>query len=172
MKVIDLFKHRGDSVSSQHSEFMQWMSPALGESIGATSLNRTQNSFASSHGFVIVSHQPAVNEDAPVMPIEKPIEIKPEAQLVLNELISRSVKLFILGDWINVSQERINQFGLVTEDMQWIHTEPSKAETDSPSLKRLSHMVFWPCLFFRDWLTVLIQINLNSQQLNGCEHWS
>ena len=50
MKVIDLFKHRGDSVSSQHSEFMQWMSPALRDYWGDF-LNRTQNS----HFFAWVS---------------------------------------------------------------------------------------------------------------------
>ncbi len=62
-------------------------------------------------------------------------------------LTSRSVKLFILADWINVSQERINQFGLVTEDMQWIHTEPEKAETDSPFKTTIAHG-FLNCLCF------------------------
>ncbi|MEL0607715.1 MaoC family dehydratase [Vibrio atlanticus] len=136
MKVIDLFKHRGDSVSSQHSEFMQWMSPALRDYWGDF-LDRTQNS----HFFAWVRdhHKPAVNEDAPEMPIEQPIVLKQEAQLVFDELNQQIGEVIHTGDWINVSQERINQFGLVTEDMQWIHTEPSKAETDSPFKTTIAH---------------------------------
>ncbi len=38
-----------------------------------------------------------------------------------------------------VDQERINQFGQVTEDMQWIHTDPQKAEVDSPFRTTIAH---------------------------------
>ena len=134
MKVVELFKHRGDSLSSHHSEFMQWMSPTLKE-YWADFRNKTQNSqfFA----WVRDHHQtPAVNEEAP---IEKPIELKPEAQLVYNELVEQVGEVIHTGDWINVSQERINQFGQVTEDMQWIHTDPEKAESDSPFKTTIAH---------------------------------
>lgn len=141
MKVIDLFKHRSDSVSPQHSEFMQWMSPTLREYWGDF-LNRTQNS----HFFAWVRdhHKPAVNEDAPitpveVAPVEKPIELKPEAQAVYDELSAQIGEVIHTGDWIHVGQDRINQFGEVTEDMQWIHTNPEKAESDSPFKTTIAH---------------------------------
>ena len=112
------------------------MPPALRDSWGDF-LNRTQNS----HFFAWVRdhHQPAVNEDAPEMPVEQPIVLKPEAQLVFDELNQQIGEIIHTGDWINVSQDRINQFGLVTEDMQWIHTEPEKAETDSPFKTTIAH---------------------------------
>ncbi|MGF1709729.1 MaoC family dehydratase [Vibrio kagoshimensis] len=138
MKVIDLLKHRGDSFSAQHSEFMQWMSPTLKEYWGDF-MNRTQNS----HFFAWVRdhHKPAVNEpDIQIeVPVEKPIELKPEAQAVFNKLSEQIGKVIHTGGWMNVSQERIDQFGQVTEDMQWIHTDPSKAETDSPFKTTIAH---------------------------------
>ncbi|MCG6418596.1 MaoC family dehydratase, partial [Vibrio fluvialis] len=44
-----------------------------------------------------------------------------------------------VGDWIHVDQERINQFGLVTEDMQWIHTDPERAAVESPFKTTIAH---------------------------------
>ena len=38
-----------------------------------------------------------------------------------------------------MSQERINQFGQVTEDMQWIHTDPERAESESPFKTTIAH---------------------------------
>ncbi|MGF1755072.1 MaoC family dehydratase [Vibrio makurazakiensis] len=134
MKVVELFKHKGDSFSLNHSEFMQWMSPALKEYWGDFR-NRTQNS----HFFTWVREHhlaPAGNEDAPV---EKPIELKPEAQLVFDDLKNKVGEVIHTGDWANVSQDRINQFGQVTEDMQWIHTDPEKAESDSPFKTTIAH---------------------------------
>ncbi|TON48240.1 protein dehydratase, partial [Vibrio parahaemolyticus] len=43
------------------------------------------------------------------------------------------------GDWVHVSQERINQFGAVTEDMQWIHTDPERASVESPFKTTIAH---------------------------------
>lgn len=33
-----------------------------------------------------------------------------------------------VGDWFEVSQERINQFADATNDHQWIHTDPERAK--------------------------------------------
>lgn len=37
-----------------------------------------------------------------------------------------------VSDWIEVSQERIDGFAKVTEDRQWIHTNPEKAAGRAP----------------------------------------
>lgn len=133
MKVANIFKHRGESWSAQHSDFMQWMSPALREYWGEF-LNKTQNS----HFFSWVrDHQlPAVNEEAPA---PEPIELKPEAQEVYNQLLTQVGEVIHVGNWLSVDQNRINQFGQVTEDNQWIHTDPEKAATDSPFKTTIAH---------------------------------
>lgn len=54
----------------------------------------------------------------------------------LGELVGREVAL---GEWLEVSQERINQFAEATEDRQWIHTDPERAERESPFKQPIAH---------------------------------
>jgi len=44
-----------------------------------------------------------------------------------------------VGDWLGVSQERINQFAEATEDRQWIHTDPERAARESPFRQTIAH---------------------------------
>ncbi len=65
--------------------------------------------------------------------------LKPEAQAVYDELMPNIGEVIHTGDWILVDQDRINQFGAVTEDMQWIHTNPERAEAESPFKTTIAH---------------------------------
>ncbi|ASJ40880.1 MaoC family dehydratase [Vibrio vulnificus] len=133
MKVTNLFKDKVDAFSAHHSEFINWMSPTLREYWGDF-LGKAQGSFLFSK--VRDHQQPAVNEE---VPLPEPILLKPEAQLVYNELSEKIGQVIHVGDWIHVDQERINQFGLVTEDMQWIHTDPERAAVESPFKTTIAH---------------------------------
>lgn len=42
-------------------------------------------------------------------------------------------------DWLVMSQDRINTFAAATEDDQWIHTDPVRAEADSPYGTTIAH---------------------------------
>ena len=44
-----------------------------------------------------------------------------------------------VSDWLEVSQERINQFAEATEDRQWIHIDPDRAARDSPFETTIAH---------------------------------
>ncbi|HDY7880847.1 MaoC family dehydratase [Vibrio vulnificus] len=133
MKVTNLFKDKVDAFSAHHSEFINWMSPTLREYWGDF-LGKAQGSFLFSK--VRDHQQPAVNEE---VSLPEPIVLKPEAQLVYNELSEKIGQVIHVGDWIHVDQERINQFGLVTEDMQWIHTDPERAAVESPFKTTIAH---------------------------------
>ncbi|HJZ80390.1 MAG TPA: MaoC family dehydratase [Pyrinomonadaceae bacterium] len=54
----------------------------------------------------------------------------------LNGLTGREVAI---SDWLEVSQDRINQFAEATEDRQWIHTEPERARRESPFGETIAH---------------------------------
>ncbi|MCV6071041.1 MaoC/PaaZ C-terminal domain-containing protein, partial [Escherichia coli] len=56
-----------------------------------------------------------------------------------DELSGKIGEVIHTGDWVHVSQERINQFGAVTEDMQWIHTDPERASVESPFKTTIAH---------------------------------
>ncbi|EGR0670086.1 MaoC family dehydratase [Vibrio vulnificus] len=133
MKVTNLFKDKVDAFSAHHSEFINWMSPTLREYWGDF-LGKAQGSFLFSK--VRDHQQPAVNEE---VSLPEPIVLKPEAQLVYNELSEKIGQVIHVGDWIHVDQERINQFGSVTEDMQWIHTDPERAAVESPFKTTIAH---------------------------------
>lgn len=41
--------------------------------------------------------------------------------------------------WIDVTQERIDRFAEVTDDRQWIHTDPDRAAAESPFRTTIAH---------------------------------
>ncbi|NLS14563.1 MaoC family dehydratase [Vibrio sp. SM6] len=132
MKVTNLLKDKVESRLSQHAESISWMSPTLRE-YWHEFLEKAQNSGLFSK--IRDHHQPAVNEE-----VEAPvIELKPEAQVLFDELNAQLGEVIHTGDWILVDQERINQFGAVTEDMQWIHTDPERAAQESPFKTTIAH---------------------------------
>lgn len=42
-------------------------------------------------------------------------------------------------DWLTVTQDRIQQFAEVTEDRQWIHLDPNRAQRESPYSTTIAH---------------------------------
>ncbi|MCA9442442.1 MAG: MaoC family dehydratase, partial [Candidatus Omnitrophica bacterium] len=36
------------------------------------------------------------------------------------------------SDWIEITQERVNQFAEATGDFQWIHLDPDRCAKESP----------------------------------------
>lgn len=44
-----------------------------------------------------------------------------------------------VSDWLEVSQERINQFAEATGDHQWIHLDVERAKTESPYGTTIAH---------------------------------
>ncbi|MBT8183504.1 MAG: MaoC family dehydratase [Eudoraea sp.] len=44
-----------------------------------------------------------------------------------------------LGDWLQITQEMINDFAKATNDFQWIHTDVEKAKRQSPFKKTVAH---------------------------------
>jgi len=44
-----------------------------------------------------------------------------------------------VSEYIQVTQEKINQFAEATFDRQWIHTDPARAAVESPFGKTIAH---------------------------------
>ncbi|KLN66689.1 MULTISPECIES: MaoC family dehydratase [Vibrio] len=137
MKVADLFKHRGEAISKQHSEFIQWMTPTVREYWGEI-VNKAHNRHLFTR--LLDFQAPAVNDEVQT-PVQQPtaIELKPEAQKLFIELQSKLGEVIHTGEWFDVSQQRINQFAQVTQDMQWIHTDPERAAEESPFKTTIAH---------------------------------
>lgn len=44
-----------------------------------------------------------------------------------------------VSDWVTIDQDRINTFAGVTEDPQWIHTDPERAARETPFGGSIAH---------------------------------
>jgi acyl dehydratase len=62
------------------------------------------------------------------------VEIRDPAEL--RALIGQEIAV---SDWVDVSQDRINQFAETTEDRQWIHIDAARAAADSPFKTTIAH---------------------------------
>jgi acyl dehydratase len=54
----------------------------------------------------------------------------------LRDHVGRDVAV---SDWLEVSQERINQFAESTDDRQWIHVDAERAARESPFKETIAH---------------------------------
>lgn len=54
----------------------------------------------------------------------------------LREFIGREIAT---TEWIEIGQERIEQFAEITEDQQWIHTDRERARRQSPYGATIAH---------------------------------
>jgi acyl dehydratase len=55
------------------------------------------------------------------------------------ELANHAGKEVGISDWLEVSQERIDQFAEATEDRQWIHLDRERAARESPFKTTIAH---------------------------------
>lgn len=135
MKVVDILKHQRETFTKSHSEFMDRMSPSikeyLSEIVGKTNVHQL---FPWINDF----NHPAVNEEVE-NPSYDPALMKPEAKALYEELLNSLNQEIHVGDWVSIDQSRIDAFGSVTEDGQWIHTDPVRAELESPFKTTIAH---------------------------------
>ena len=54
----------------------------------------------------------------------------------LQEFVGREIGL---SEWFEVSQQRIDAFAEATEDRQWIHVDPQRAQRESPFGATIAH---------------------------------
>ncbi len=57
----------------------------------------------------------------------------------LEELTGFAGREIGVTDWLEITQERINQFADATDDHQWIHVDPERAQRESPYGTTIAH---------------------------------
>lgn len=62
----------------------------------------------------------------------------PKTSVSLRELEAKVGEEVGVSPWVEISQERIDQFARATEDFQWIHVDPARAKT-SPFGGTIAH---------------------------------
>jgi len=85
----------------------------------------------------------------------------------LQEFVGREIAV---TDWLIMTQERIDRFAETTDDQQWIHVDPERAQKESPygstiahgflTLSLLSHFMK-QAIQFRNGLRMAVNYGLN-----------
>ena len=55
------------------------------------------------------------------------------------EFVAYGGKELGASEWVQISQDRINQFADATDDHQWIHVDVEKCKTESPFGQTIAH---------------------------------
>lgn len=61
------------------------------------------------------------------------------AQITIEELQAKTGEAVGVSQWRAVDQQRIDGFAELTEDPQWIHTDPARAVKESPFGTTIAH---------------------------------
>jgi acyl dehydratase len=57
----------------------------------------------------------------------------------IQELKSMAGQEVAVGDWLEITQQRIDQFAEATGDHQWIHVDPERCRRESPFGTTIAH---------------------------------
>jgi len=57
----------------------------------------------------------------------------------VRDLAARVGQEVVVSDWLEVTQQRIDQFAEATEDRQWIHIDVERARRESPYKTTVAH---------------------------------
>ena len=57
----------------------------------------------------------------------------------LSELKTLVGQNIATSDWVEITQEQVNQFAEATGDHQWLHVDPERAKLESPFGKTIAH---------------------------------
>ncbi|MDO6706739.1 MaoC family dehydratase [Photobacterium sp. 1_MG-2023] len=132
MKVVDFLKQKSEILAKHPFELKDWLSPSIRD-YWIEFLNKAHVS-----GWTktesIASNGTANQNAAPA-----PVELHPEAAKLMETLNASLGEEIHVGEWLTIDQDRINRFADVTEDHQWIHTDPERAEQESPFKTTIAH---------------------------------
>jgi len=70
---------------------------------------------------------------------EDAIKVMPQSAELYAQLTKQIGEEVHVGDWMTMTQDRINQFADVTDDQQWLHTDVERAKSESPFKTTIAH---------------------------------
>ncbi|MFM2483067.1 MaoC family dehydratase [Celerinatantimonas sp. YJH-8] len=145
MKVVDFLKKKSE-ILAQHQfdliDLKERIPPALLDH-WSEFLNKANNiqivNWAREHQFISIGSSNNKISSNKTTVVAKPIVLPEEAQKLLTQLSKQINEEIHIGEWMTIDQERINQFAQVTDDQQWIHTDPQRAKNESPFKNTIAH---------------------------------
>lgn len=132
MNVVEFIKEKKQRLAQNNAEFRARFEPQfknLSQILSKTITNTLNNPWIS-------KINPFEEESGTE---QKPLVLVPAAAEMYKKLEQQLGEETFVGEWFTVDQARIDQFADVTEDSQWIHTDPERAEKESPFKTTIAH---------------------------------
>ncbi|WP_108124696.1 MaoC family dehydratase [Saccharospirillum mangrovi] len=131
MNVIDLLKEKTERLTRNQAEFRDLIAPQWRGYWAELWQSARNHQWVN---WILDSDQRSLADEE-----AQPVCDSPEAEAMRQQLLAQLDTVIYIGDWMTVDQHRINQFAEITEDRQWIHTDPERAAEESPFKATIAH---------------------------------
>ncbi|WP_413692404.1 MaoC family dehydratase [Pseudoalteromonas sp. KJ10-2] len=136
MKKIDMNKYKADFMQKFAFDFKQWMSPAIRDYY-ALFLKTTH--YKRAHLLAWIKEYSVLENGRSVQVAQQPIQVSAEARELFLCLQSKIGEEVHVGEWLTITQDKVDQFANVTGDHQWLHNDVERAKVDSPFKTTIAH---------------------------------
>ena len=137
MSVIDFLKEKSDRLAKNKDEIVELIQPQLRGYFNEIFQSARNNPWVN---WSLDQKLLTSGSDTATTQSDRWIhESNDNAVAMLKNLSNSLGSVIYTGNWMSVEQERINQFAEVTEDQQWIHTDPERAQAESPFKCTIAH---------------------------------
>ncbi|WP_028862513.1 MaoC family dehydratase [Psychromonas aquimarina] len=136
MKKIDINKYKVEFMEKFAFEFKEWMSPTIRDyySLFIKKAHTNKSQLLS-----WVREYSILKDGRSINVAQKPVQLSPEARELFLHLRAQIGEEVHVGDWLEITQDRIDRFADVTEDHQWLHNDVEKAQKESPFKTTIAH---------------------------------
>lgn len=117
-------------------DFKEWMSPAIRDYYSLFIKNAHRNR---AQLLAWIKEYSILQDGESVKVAQKPIQVAAEARELFLTLQSQIGEEIHVGEWFEITQQRVDQFADVTEDHQWLHNDVERAEKESPFKTTIAH---------------------------------
>jgi acyl dehydratase len=131
------------SLAGKHSIFnvidfdiKAWMSPTVRDYYSIV-LKKANNN--KKHLRALAREYSILKDGRTVKVTEEAIKVMPQSAELYGKLSKQIGEEVHVGEWMTITQDRINKFADVTDDQQWLHTDVERAERESPFKTTIAH---------------------------------
>ena len=136
MKKVAINKYKVEFMEKFAFEVREWMSPTIRDYY---SLFIKKAHYNKSQILSWVKEYSILKDGRSVNVEQKPVQLSPDARELFLTLCAQLGQEVHVGEWLEISQERIDKFSDVTEDHQWIHNDIERAKNESPFKTTIAH---------------------------------
>jgi acyl dehydratase len=136
MNVIDFLKEKSDRLARNRIELMDLLNPQMRGYFNEAVNNARNNQWLA---WVLDQKKLTMGSDTTEHKTEWALVNHSAARNMLQEITNQLDEIVYVGQWMEVDQARIDRFAEVTEDHQWIHTDPERSAKESPFRTTVAH---------------------------------